>query len=519
MSVPLSAPRALPVQSTLDLASICGLFAIAAVITWMPIALHLVHPFAGVAACVLLAFMLANYQPAAAPFVLVFAFFFQNIFVAVISPLIADLDQFNAIRGYNFAILAIVWMVTVASYWLDGRSRDRFVHLTVVLTTGVLAVIFPYFVLGVLSDGGSATVYLRNIAGPILTFQAILIIASRQRVPLAATLAPIAVAMLALGYTELIAQERWLSLINGEVYLTLRGAAEYESGSWHRLLQETGRVYRGVLDTLQSDFLNTPLLADLGIKTQRLVGPNFHSISYAYGIAVLGVVLMGAGYWWVLVVSLPLLFAIGSKGALVLVAGALITPIIVRICRGYLGLLGYGCLMVVYMAAGIFLGLQHGDYHVLGFIGGVYAVMRNPIGQGLGAGGNLGDVSVLDWSRAQALGFSESAAESAIGVLLFQMGIASLVILGVLLFVAVRLWSNHLASGRLLPAILAITLVTTCVNGIFQEEALFAPLALGLVLVAVGIFIGQESRDASARARALAWARSRRAEPSSTQER
>ena len=46
---------------------------------------------------------------------------------------------------------------------------------------------------------------------------------------------------------------------------------------------------RSYLDGLEIDFLNTPLLRDLGLSTYRILGPNFHFISFAYVLAFFSV--------------------------------------------------------------------------------------------------------------------------------------------------------------------------------------------------------------------------------------
>jgi len=82
---------------------------------------------------------------------------------------------------------------------------------------------------------------------------------------------------------------------------------------------ETGRVFRSDLDAVTTQFLNTSLLGDLGIRIPRLLGPNFHPISYAYALGFFSLILAATGglaYW---LLSLPLLVIIGSKGALVMV--------------------------------------------------------------------------------------------------------------------------------------------------------------------------------------------------------
>jgi len=121
--------------------------------------------------------------------------------------------------------------------------------------------------------------------------------------------------------------------------------------------------------------------------------------------------------------------------------------------------------------------------------------MNNPIGRGIGVGGNLVvDVATVDWSRSQHLGQIDPVMESAVGVLFYQMGVFALVPLAVLVWLAFKLWGLHMRSGDRLFAAAAFSLLTITVNGIFQEEALFSPLAVGVVLALAGLLLGRAYR-------------------------
>jgi hypothetical protein len=97
--------------------------------------------------------------------------------------------------------------------------------------------------------------------------------------------------------------------------------------------------------------------------------------------------------------------------------------------RGYVPLALFAAMLAVYVVAGIAAGVQTQDYHVMGFFGGLRGFLSNPIGRGIGVGGNLSlDMSTIDWSKSQHLGHTEIAVESAVGVLLDHLGIFAVVI-------------------------------------------------------------------------------------------
>jgi hypothetical protein len=155
--------------------------------------------------------------------------------------------------------------------------------------------------------------------------------------------------------------------------------------------------------------------------------------------------------------------------------------------------------LIAYAVIAIYIGLQIGDYHVIGFMSGWNGFLANPFGRGLGVGGNLSDgYFSIDWSAAQKAGSIDGAVESAVGVLLYQMGIAALVPLGFYFAIALKAWRLYASSGILTQGLAAFGVMVVLVNGVFQEEALFAPPALGLLLCLTGLVIGNHIRAQTA---------------------
>jgi hypothetical protein len=229
----------------------------------------------------------------------------------------------------------------------------------------------------------------------------------------------------------------------------------------------------------------------------RIVGPNFHPISFAYLLAVFAVILSATGRWWIMLLTFPLVLAIGSKGALVLVTIATFVLLLVSYVPAARRLWLYVALLGCYAAAGIVTGIHSTDYHVLGFIGGLRGFAGNPLGHGIGVGGNLSMnmAEALNWSRSQNLGYTSVAVESAIGVLLYQMGIGAAAIVALWAWVGAKLWRLYRTSLVPIFAASSIAVLTVLVNGIFQEEALFAPLGFGLVAGFAGLLLGSVYRE------------------------
>jgi hypothetical protein len=467
--------------------------AIAAAVTGLPVALHMIGMAAGLAACVVLALLIANFAASAVPIALISSYLFQNMFVSLVSPAIEDMNQFNSIRAYNFVLTATIWLVVAWSFWTARAAFERRFRAFMDITTIALFAIGVYFVLGLAKNPSGAIIYLRNIVAPFLMLQIFAVVAYRHRVLMSSALVAIATFTLAYGYFEFLAHDTLMYLVNGDTYLYWRTLDE--AAKWLKELHETGRVVRSYLDGLEIDFLNTPLLRDLGLSTYRILGPNFHFISFAYVLAFFSVFLAALGRWWYVLIALPLMLVIGSKGALIftvlVTAGLVSLPYL----RGNAPLWAFLAVLALYAAVGVVLGIRTQDYHVIGFVGGVLGLLSNPIGRGIGVGGNLAvDPATIDWARSQALGQIDPVVESAIGVLFYQMGVFAIIPLGVLLWLALKLWGLYVRSHDRVFAAGAFAVLTVTANGIFQEEALFSPLAMGIIVALAGLLLGRAFR-------------------------
>ena len=472
-----------------------GSLALAVLVTALPVLFHLAGQVIGIATCVALALIVALAAPAAVPITLIFSYLCQNLFVAMVSTQISSIDDLNFLRGYNFILTVAMWAPLAVGFWLSRGSFDRRLRQLIDVTTFVLVVIGVYFLIGVAADPSSAASYLRNISAPFLLFQIFALVAYRHRVSMMAAFVVLAVFALVYGYLEMFEHDRLFALVNGDAYIKWRIKQDYEGGLWLRDLHETGRVMRSYLDALTVDFLNSPLFRDIGFQFYRLLGPNFHSISFAYVLAFFSVVLLALGQWWYLIAALPLVLVIGSKGALAFMLLVSAGLALVRLFRGTWPLYLYLVGLAVLATLGIITGIRVQDYHVIGLIGGIDGFLSNPLGRGIGAGGNLSLVtSSIDWSQSQQLGHTNIAVESSVGVLLYQVGIFGILILAVIGWMAARLWKLYRRLGEPLYAVTALGLITIAVNGIFQEEALFAPLAFGMLAAIAGLLLGRAER-------------------------
>jgi len=189
------------------------------------------------------------------------------------------------------------------------------------------------------------------------------------------------------------------------------------------------------------------------------------------------------------------LLFVGAKGAVALVIFSLAFCFAARLTRSALAPLGLPAVLICYALFVFWSGVQNGDYHVLGLIGGVNGFLANPIGHTLAQGGNLStNFAAIDWAAYQHQGAATIAVESAIGVMLYQMGVAAAGVIAIYLFFVHVAWRLYQTFGAPTLSWAAAAIATILVNGLFQEEALFAPLALGFIMALTGLAFGSVDR-------------------------
>lgn len=456
---------------------------------------HLLSPLIAIPLAALLSAFVANYAPRTAVVSVIVALLFQNLFVSLVSEYLSGPDEFKIIRGYNFIILVMVWVTIAAGYLTRLRGANRSIDKLMNVTSCVMGIVFIYFLFGFIQNPTPAVIYLRNIVSPIMLFQITVLVFCRLEFRISAALFFISLIFILLGYVELTSRADWLNLTGGNNYWELDMRGERLSLEWDREARESGRVTTSYLDAFKVDFFNTPLLDGLDLRITRLMGPNMHAISYSYAVAFLLIFALFRGTPISAALLFPLLVFANAKGALILLVLVGAGWCAFRLLGARLSFWAMGLLLTVYTLAGVVVGLQIGDFHVLGFMGGLHNFLSFPFGHGIGVGGNLAtDFTKLDWPAYQALGRTPVAIESAVGVLLYQMGPGAFILLGLYVWIAWQTLRVASYTGNSLHIAASFALLTVLVNGIFQEEALFSPLALGLLITLNGMALGQAIR-------------------------
>ena len=465
------------------------------VITAAPVLLHLVSPPLAIAFSFGSACLVTIYFERAAPTIILISNLFQTMFVAMASPQVTEFSDLDPMKAYNFVSTVAVWLTLAARLALGRIRLSPFAWRLLLAATGVLALAGVYFIAGLAINARGAAIYMRNLGLPVLLFQICLIIACRTPLAMRDAASALLAALILCGYFELFALDWWLTLTNGWTYWSLASITAHDPHEAERVARETGQVAVGIKDFLTSSLFNTTLLGDLNIEVVRLQGPNFHPISFGYALAILTAFVAVHGRVFLPLAAAPLLLIIGAKGALALLTLSLLFCLIARVYVGFLLPLGLSLALAAYAAFAFYSGVEIGDFHVLGLIGGVNGFLANPLGHTLGEGGNFStNFAEIDWSKYQHMGAADVAVESAIGVLLYQMGVAGFGVIAIYLWMARTAWRLFKTFRAPALAFAASAIAVILVNGLFQEEALYAPLALGLVLSLTGLTFGALDR-------------------------
>jgi hypothetical protein len=398
---------------------------------------------------------------------------YQNVAISMWSASL-DVTLYQSLLGSSFALTVAISIVAAWRLWETEKNRR-----TLILIAAAGAVIVAYTAFGAMrSSFGSAAVYFRSSSIGILCLLMGWDVGRGH-------------SYRTVGFCFLISMALGLVLAVCEVAAPLAYYGWTDATDYYRLKYSLGtsnptidfRSAQDVVTFLTNSFFN---IGGIDIESVRFGGPNMHSVSYAYLMSIGAIVALSLGIYWFAAMMLPLLFLIGVKGAMVTLAATAALWIAGRAFGG-LFLCAFGAALGVgYVVFVMWYGLSVGDYHVIGLMGGIDGFLRNPLGHGIGVGGNLSasvtstDVAV-DWQEFQRYG-AEQALESAIGVLLYQMGIGAVAVMS-------ALWIPFRATVgkfRCAVGVIPIALAVVVVNGLFQEEA-FSPYALALLTLFAGV--------------------------------
>lgn len=401
---------------------------------------------------------------------------YQNIAISMASSSF-DFTLYHGVQGISFALTITISTVAACRLW--GTQRNR---RALILIAAIGAVILAYTAFGAMQSSlESAAVYFRSSIVGILGLLIGWDVGREHSYRDVGLCFLISMALgVVLTVCEAAAPLAYYDWIDAQNYYRLKyGAAMSNPDLDFRSAQD-------VLAYLSRSFFN---IGGFGIESVRFGGPNMHSVSYAYLMSIGAIVAASLGIYWFAALLLPLIVLIGVKGAAIVLAATVGLWSVGRAFGGAALCIFGAILGVAYIALVISYGLSVGDYHVIGLMGGVDGFLRNPLGHGIGVGGNLSssvtstDLAV-DWNDFQRYG-ADQALESAIGVLLYQMGIGAIAVM-------YALWIPFRAvirDFRRPAGLVALAIAVVTVNGLFQEEA-FSPYSLGILTLFAGVLSG-----------------------------
>ncbi|MBU2888291.1 hypothetical protein [Celeribacter halophilus] len=417
-------------------------------------------PFALVTLLVL--FFLTT-SPFAALVFFFFAMLFQSAIISLFSPFYPSRAVMNAAQGITFG--AISAFSTYGFFFIYKLPRDKdlltgWLHKWVIILLGVAVF---YFLIGAIQASPlNATIYLRAlVAVPLQIIFGYYITMKLGIGKVFLVLKIFTFCAIIYGLFEVLFPASLYSLLNTETYFSYKLENRWEISSVNDLIELGTRP-----------LFNLAIFEDLGITFLRISGPNLHSISYAYFLGIMSIFLFVRKHYVWGILALCLLAAIQAKGIIIV----LLMSAFLTIVRHFLGRTTWRytafALLTAYVVTTITYGIRVFDYHILGLIGGINGFAHNPIGHGLGAGGNLAR-ETIDWNN---LTFG---LESAIGVMLYQIGICTFVFVAFFLKfqqkVLIKIENAHLNRFRIFPIMFFVIVF----NGFFQEEA-YNFFALGL---------------------------------------
>ncbi len=426
-------------------------------------------------------------KPLAAATVFLQVLLYQNWFLSIFSVIGMDRLAFQVVQGTAFAAAGCMAAIAVLRMLALPDRKDPTVRLTrwTCLTLAVVVLYTAYGVHG--SSVPSALAYFRNTSAMLLMLLVGLDLGRSWGYRTLASIFMISVVFgVFIAMAELVVPHAYYTAVNALPFINQKTAA----GGGIDVAYSVDEI---VASRIVTWFNITG--GDASMISVRVGGPNMHPISYAYVIAVTGILAATTRRFVVLGLCLAFLMMAGIKGPLLMLlfSTALFAVWWITRQRSLL-LLASVVSLAAYIGAGIAFGVSRGDFHVLGFLGGVHSLLTMPQGHGIGVGGNLSAIAGegLDWREWQKTGV-DFALESAVGVLFYQMGAAAIVVLAPAISLVNQSFRNRSVRrpGRgprmRMPSIrptlmdaLFIGIAVTLANGVFQEEA-YSPYGLGLL--------------------------------------
>ncbi len=413
--------------------------------------------------------------------------FMQNILIASVTTYdLTDVTEFSFMVGTSFFITCLFSLhsgITWLKHLRGSPSESRkLLHWAIFFSLAVIV----YSGLGVVfSDLRSMLSYARVYLGAVMLLM--IGIESGYKLPtefFVSIVRLLAFILVVWGILELFFTKEMVAFFNilDFVHMKYMGARPLVS------LQELVEP---------QPYLNFSGQFGLDLTIPHLKGPNIHPISYGYELSFCSLICFMYRHRILAAACLIMVLLVGAKGAIVLTLASLLFYAFYSVVpHPRLLLLLLASFIILYVPVVIYYGLLSEDFHILGLIGSIHGFLENPLGRGVGVGGNMStqglvEGNISDFQQFQKQGSAAFALESGFGVMFYQLGIAALLFVGFYRCLFKSIWkkATQERSDRRM-VILPIALIFVLVNSVFQEEA-FSPACLGLWLLFSGFFLAR----------------------------
>jgi hypothetical protein len=427
------------------------------------------------------------YKAPLAGLVVYFQFLLYQNWIISLFAVDMNITPFKVLQGTNFAAVFVLAAIAAPRLLVPKWYADRDIHQMLKVILFAVVVATGYGLVGAARSGvQSSAVYYREFVGPLLAIAVGLDVGRVWGYRTIATCLLVSIAAsIGIALVEVSIPAEYYTWINAADFINLKG---HDAIYNNKLYGATD-----VMDANIASFFNISG-SDFTTTNYRFLSTIMHSISYGYVLAVAAflVITLYRAYWLLLLI--PMLVAIGVKGSLLLFVCVITLWFIWSSSRSTMMLvISTVLLMSAYVAIGLLRGMAVDDYHVLGFLGGWHGFLHNPLGRGIGVGGNLSSTAATGFHWQGTGGFISGgvdfAVESAVGVLLYQMGIGAFAIFAAFLVLVKN--APFIKSLRAKPSrsdLWFIAVAVVMVNGVYQEEA-YAPTAAALIMLVCAVLV------------------------------
>lgn len=432
-------------------------------------------------------------SPAAAIMLLFTALLLQNTAIALIAPQLTSHIAFSLLQATSF-LLTLIYASLACPVWLrlHGYLKREYKPLlrSMVFLVVVIAIYTAY---GLTQTSATSVVtYSRTfLSGCLMLVVGMVFGLQLTSRNFAYMMGVFAFVLIVWGLVELFIPRDLYTAMNAADFLHLKFAQANGVQAFSKISD--------VLNFEQHSYLNLSGIFGLDLVTLRLRGPSLHPITFAYSAAFCGLLcfiyrenLLALGCFFVVLL-------IGAKGALLLTTLSIGLYGFYKITRnpGWYKI-ALAVVLLTYVSLALLYGSTTQDYHYVGLMGGIKGFLHNPLGHGIGVGGNLSAEGKQELATKittiQSVG-GDYGFESGVGVGLYQLGVGFIAVVGFFYQMWRQVWAVSIRQTgtprmMIMPSIYAILLA----NSLFQEEA-FSPIGWGVWFLFGGLLISNEWRN------------------------